>query len=331
MKKYMPLYAIVISIILGCSAQPKKNEIWKNDKIDANTRAEINKLNNEVYACISENNFETLSNLLSDSLLAGIDRSFTGKFMSAMQRVMKGKKYTLFDEFHIKNIKPVDTVTLTSGTGDSAWTMKVLTTANESYVSLLVAGDTINEVMLKLVYSKVKGVWKVNGITGEDYRLKRKNAILLYNEIKEMKDRGDLMDAITLSSLGSHCLIPGGKTFKYSKEKEIKNYYDSLTAQGNKRYAFPYVVNELNTRPQVVNIHYELIDGTFAPMVVYQSTINVADTNALRRENDEFQLKIGSIFKGMDKNNRFIIYRAYNQLPDGQNNPPYYGYIQKNG
>ena len=85
----------------------------------------------------------------------------------------------------------------------------------------------------------------------------------------------------------------------------------------------------MNSKPLIFNVHLEIYENKFIPMVMYISNINVADTVDLKIENQEMQQKIGIIFSGMAKNNPYLLYRAYNEQPDGRNNPRYYGYIQK--
>ena len=64
-------------------------------------------------------------------------------------------------------------------------------------------------------------------------------------------------------------------------------------------------------------------------MINYKSEIKLADTAALRAENNILQKDIGNIFPGIEKNNNYIFYRAYNQVPDGKTLLHHYGFVQK--
>jgi hypothetical protein len=329
MNKFLQVFVCLFFIATGCTSGITKNEVQSNKQIDPKIKAEASVITNQVYSLMSENNYDDLSKLFSDTLLEYINSDFAQKFMPNVQKVIKGKKYWVFDEFYARNVKPVDTINISSGSGDNAYKIKILSAANETYVSMLVAGDSINEVMLTIILNKIKGKWKVSNIRGEDYSLRGKNAIAQYRYAQALGASGALIDAVNIMGLSSYCSAPGGSTFVYTKTSEIKRYADSLTGIAKAKYPFPYTVNELTTKPLIVNIHYERMDSTLVPMIIYQSSIPVADTVSLKKENTAMQEQIGNIFEGMDKNNKILLYRAYNELPDGKNNPRYYGYVQK--
>lgn len=328
MKKYIPVLVCLMFLSHSCIKGQGKHEVVMNEKIDPKIRTTISGLNKQVYTIMVENNFASLQNMFTDSLRPIINNNFSESFMPSMQRIMKGNPYRVYDEFHIKNTKNGDTIHLTSEKADETYTIKAIAKAPESYLTMLVSGDSLNEVMLTLLYSNIEGKWQISGITGEDYSLRGKNAIQLYNYSQALQKNNYMMDAINIMGMSDHCLKPGGNIFEFKKNKEIKQYSDSLTSRVKRKYPFPYTVNEVATKPLIVNIHYQLEYNEFIPMIVYQTVINVLDTVSLKQENDQMQKNIGKIFYGMDKNNRHLFYRAYNELPNGQNNPFYHGYLQ---
>ncbi|MCW3121059.1 MAG: hypothetical protein JWQ38_551 [Flavipsychrobacter sp.] len=328
MKKYLPVLICILFLSQSCLMGQNSRQVTQNDKIDPKVRAALTALNKEVYKDMSENNYEALSKLFSDSLKTMLNENFVNKFMPAMQRIMKGHTYRVFDEFYIKNTKRNDTSKIASGKGDDAYTTVANSWTSECYLAMLVAGDSVDEIMLTLSYGKFNGKWQLTGVTGEDYTLKGRTAIDMYKYAQGLEKKGYLMDAINVMGMASHCAKPGGYNFTFKKEAEMKQYNDTLTKQTKAKFPFPYTVNEVVTKPTVVNIHYELDSTDYIPMIIYQSIINVADTGALKKENKDIQAKIGTIFPGMDKVNKRLFYRVYNTLPNGQNNPGYYGYVQ---
>lgn len=319
----------MLFIVQSCSIGQSKSGVWQNEKIDAGIKTTITALNNEVYKGICENNYSALEKIFSDSLRAVISPEFSKKFMPNMQRVMKDRKYRIFDEFYIRNAKTQDTVRISSGKGDSAWSMKFYSPIKEMYISMLIAGGPLDEVMLTLIYIHTNGKWTLHNVMGEDYSLNGKNEIQQYHYAQALQKNGSLIDAVNVMSLARHCGAPGGMNFRYTKDNDINQFSEALTNEAKTKYPFPYAVKELQSKPLVVNVHYEVMDSSMVPMIIYQSSVSVYDTAALKTENDAMQKNIGSIFPGMDKNNNALIYRAYNELPNGQNNPRYYGYIQK--
>jgi hypothetical protein len=122
---------------------------------------------------------------------------------------------------------------------------------------------------------------------------------------------------------------PAGKMFKYAISEKIAAYTDSLTAITKTKYPFPYTVGLLAGKPIIFNIHYEIMDQHFTPMIMYKTSVSVTDTAKLRSENTEMQKNIGTLFTGIDKNNKVLLYRAYNEQPDNQTNPRYWGFVQR--
>ena len=327
MKRYLPVLVFILFLSQSCISGITKNEIFQNDKIDPGIRAAIAELDKQVYKNMCENNYEALSRFFSDSLMETMNTDFAQKFMPQIQKVIKDKHYRIFDEFYIKHVKPMDTVKISSGNGDNAYAIKFIAPYRESCLSMIVAGDSLNEVMLTLLYSNIKGKWKLSSLKGEDYSLKGRNAIDQYHYAINLEKNGYLVDAENIMALANHCNTPAGTIFNYSNAEEMKRFSDSL--MNETKLLLPYTINEMITKPRVLNIYFEVMDHKFVPMVVYQSSVNVSDTIELKKENDAMQKKMGNIFNGIDKNNSVILYRAYNDLPDGRNNPPYYGYIQR--
>lgn len=329
MKSYVPVLFLLLFTATGCDLGKKKPGTYHNQEIDSKLRAEISDMNKKVYTYMCNNDFEALSGMFTDTLMDAVKTDFSQKFIPQMSRVMKGKNYRVFDEFYTIRGKARDTLKLVSGKGDESYTMVVFGMTPETYTSLLVSGDSLNEVMLTVVYAKIKNKWSVNLIMGEDYSLNGKNAVGLYRYAIQLQKDGHLMDAVTTMGLTKNALTPGGKYFQYSIDSAIRVFADSINTQAVARYPIPYPMPYIPTKPIVFNVHYEVYNARLVPQVLYLSSINVQDTVALKQENDLIQEKIGTIFSGMDKNNNSILYRAYNVQPNGQNDPPYYGFAQK--
>ncbi len=329
MKKFLPVLSIALILFQSCLNGQIKNGIYKNDQIDSKIRSTINADNKQVFAAISEGKLDGLDGIIWDSLKLNLNDDFRNKFIPQMSRIMKGKTYKVFADIYVLSTKEHDSCKIEAGDGDNKWSMKISTRTKETYLSMLISGDTLDEVMLTLVYEKIVGKWKLCNIMGEDYGLAGKNAIESYHYAQKLEKENYLIDAINYMSLSNHCLHPAGQYFLYAMQKEILDYTDTLTVKTKDKFPFPYLMEQVKSMPTVVNLHYEVYDRKFVPFIAYQSHYFVKDTVALKNENDEIQSKIGSIFPGMDKIHKNILYRVYNELPQGNSNPPYYGFVQK--
>jgi uncharacterized pyridoxamine 5'-phosphate oxidase family protein len=89
-------------------------------------------------------------------------------------------------------------------------------------------------------------------------------------------------------------------------------------------------IEQVKTKPQIFNVHPQRVaEGSF-PMIRYYSKIELQDTIKLKNENLEIQKVIGDIFKGIDKNNKYIFYWAFDEIPDGTlKNRQHYGFVQE--
>ena len=320
---------VALILFQSCLSGQIKNGIFLNDQIDEKLRSAINANDKQAYAAISDANLEGLNSFIWDSLKLNLNDDFRNKFIPQMARIMKGKTYKVFANVYIKNAKESDSCKIEGGASENKWSMKITTRTKETYLSMLITGDSLNEVMLTLVYEKIGGKWKLCNIMGEDYSLSGKNSIELLHYAQKLEKENYLIDAINYMSLSKHCLHPAGQYFLYAKQKELTDYIDSLNAKTIAKYPFPYLMEQVKSMPTVVNLHYEVYDHQFVPFIAYQSHYFVKDTVALKGENDEIQSKIGIIFPGMDKIHHHILYRVYNDLPQGTSNPPYFGFIQK--
>lgn len=328
MKKHFLFTVFAIAFLQIVCYGKKSYEVWQNDKIPAKTKAEISAVNKLVFKALSDADFKALTPLLSDTLRKSINNDFESKFMPQIQSVIKGKNYKIFDEFYVKNTIADSMVTLEGGEGNFGYTLQFLFSNKEFYVSIITAGDTNTEVMISLVYANFNGKWKAIILRGEDYSLSNKSAIDMFNLAHALDDGGDIIDAVNLISVANHFSNPGGNFFKYKIFDRMTDYADTLNYKTSQKYPFPYTVDIMKTKPQVFNIHLEMYNGKLTPMIMYQTNVYIKDTNALKVENDELHNKLSTVFTGMGKNNKTVLYRTYNEKPTGQNSPKFYGFIK---
>lgn len=59
-----------------------------------------------------------------------------------------------------------------------------------------------------------------------------------------------------------------------------------------------------------------LDDGTY-PMVYYMTHFDLKDTTSVKKENLEIRKVVAKLMPGMEQNNRYILYSAFNKQPSG--------------
>lgn len=331
-KNIIYLLAIILFTTAFQSCTGDKG-IKENDQISNSTRAAIAALNKKLFDGITSGNVAAVKALLSPDL---IEKSGT-ELDTVINRCSKrypAKDFEILDEYLSKDLKKKNADTIKSQHGnDNDYVISFHAVNNEMYTSvLLTKGLTVNGMILA-VYGKYGNDWKVNILQIGDYSIVGKNAVDYYKQALDLYNKGSLVDATDMMIITSQLVSPGGTYFSFNKESDMKIFFSKVIDEANTTYRLPIVINQLKTNPQIFSMSPQVVEeaghqGVF-PVIRYKSSIKLTDTVALKAENQALQQNIGNIFKGMDQNNQYILYQAYNQIPDGKTAPKHYGFIQK--
>ncbi|WP_121811799.1 hypothetical protein [Mucilaginibacter kameinonensis] len=305
---------------------------WKNDKIDPDLREEMATLNKKLIKAMAENNTAGVKQLASPALIqkseAGLD-SVVAQYHTAV----KNDNYEIIDEYYTKNVAANNKNTLvTSDKAENNYTVDYLALNAEMYVSVLKVKLPTFSALVLAVYGRYDNGWKLNILNLGNYEVLGKTAPEYYSEAFTHYQQKDIIDAIDMISIASEIAQPGGKFFKYKEEDVMKNFYNKILKEANNQYKLPLAVKQLKTAPQLFSVSPQFINdpakaGVF-PLIKYKSNIKLTDTVALNAENQELQKVIGSVFKGIDKNNKHIFYFAFNEIPTGSALAKRYGFVQ---
>jgi hypothetical protein len=244
------------------------------------------------------------------------------------------KDFEILDEYLSSALKKKDADTVRSQHGnDNDYTIGYNAMNEDMYTSaLLTKGLTINGLILA-VYGKYGNDWKINILQMGDYSINGKNAVDYYKDAQDFFSKGSLVDATDMMIITSQLVSPGGNYFSYKKESEMKIFFSKVVDEANATYRLPIVISQVKTTPEVFSMSPQVVEETaykgVFPIIRYKSSIKLTDTAALKAENQSLQQNIGTIFKGIDQNNQYIIYQAYNDIPNGKVDSKHYGFIQK--
>ncbi len=329
MKKYLLLLLAAALMIQGCGTNAPKEAMLKNSAIDADLRKTISKLNNDLVKAISIKSVEGVYKLMSDSLKDFSGPTFETNVLPQMQQALQGKQLKVFDEYYVCRKNMDSLIIVEGGQGSSEYGFAVKPNTNETYISMLLAGDATNEIMITIVYARIKKDWKINILKGGYYSIQGKTANDYYTEAQQLYNSGDIIDAINTLGTANSCLSPSKGLFMYKNEGAIRDFTEKVGKEANEKYPLPYILGTVKTKPQIFSIHYQLAQEGMVPVVMYQTTINLKDTTSLKKENEEVQKAVGAVYTGMTRNNKYIMYSAYNEKPEQGKNGDHMGFVQK--
>jgi hypothetical protein len=335
MKKNLPLiYCLLLSAFLATSCQIGTSGSWKDENINKQIRDQISPLDNKLFNSIMTKNIPEVKKLLSPALLSSAG-STTDSLINKVAGALSPTGYNIVNEYYVKNTATDISNTVFSGLGggsnDYAISYKALN--NEMYVSVIKSKTSPTNALILAIYGKYGDEWKINILHIGEYSTLEKTAPDYYEDAVKLYNSGDMLDAAHKMMVASPLSAPGGEYFKYQNNDKMKDFYSKLLKTINTTYKFPFVVTGVKTHPQIFSVYPQYIDelghkGIF-PAIRYISSINIDDTIALKAENQELHKSIGKIFKGIDQNNNFILYKAFNKMPNAQTNVDQYGFIQK--
>lgn len=302
--------------------------ITKNESIDANVKAEMKALDDKLIQSVSENDVAILKEMMSDELL---DKS--GEQIAAVLKEVSEEitttNYTKLDEYHIQNTSIGGGNNVSSGTSeDNDYTLRFMGLNKEMYVSLLIPEGKIDNYLITAVYGKYGDEWKLNILQFGQYRIDQKTAPEHYKASEEHYEKGHLIDAVTSISLANLCLQPANKIWSYNDAKKIKDHYKKVMAEINEKQPLPLTISQVESTPKVFRIFPRAVEDGYFPTVQYITTIAIGDTAAITAENERIHAVIGDVFPGINENKKYLFYRAFNEMPTGENEVQHFGFTK---
>lgn len=318
------------AVLQGCTGN---QDAKINNDINSDTRATIAALNKKLVDGITTGNVAAVRALLSPDMIKKIGNQLDTVIARCSKRY-PAKGFEVLDEYLSTGLKKKEADTVKSQHGnDNDYAIGYRAMNDEMYTSALITkGLTVNGFILA-VYGKYGNGWKINILQMGDYSIAGKTAIDYYNDAHTLYNKGSLVDATDMMIITSQLVSPGGTYFSYNKESEMKIFFSKVIDEANATYRLPIVISQVKTTPEVFSMSPQVVEETayqgVFPIIRYKSSIKLTDTIALKAENQALQQNIGTIFKGIDQNNQYILYQAYNTIPTGKIDSKHYGFIQK--
>ena len=329
MKKYVPLLLLSLLFTQGCLNSLKSYTVKKNTEIDDKISTDINGIDTRLFRMLQENDYDALAPLLSDSLKSLSGLELKTKVLPRIQKAIEGRSFRVADDYYVNCILPGTSVRLHSVESEESYTITYKTLTRETYVSTMVISDRLISFLLTIVYGRINGEWKVAILQMGAYAMKEETALDFYKDAHILYKKGYYIDALLMMDMSETFTKPADKYMVYDSADAIYQYHARLKEEIGKKYKFPHALASVPTKPEIYNIRYEWITDGYACVVNYTTSIGLADSATLKKEEEMIHSNIGNEYPGIDSN-EVIICRAFNHLPEpGKKLPDCYNFIHR--
>ncbi len=314
MKPLYPKFKLVaplclVFLIQACS--PPKPGTYKNDEISSGKRSDFHNLNTTALKYIKANSLKELQLMMSKEM---IDNSGNERQVERMSNRLTDNDYDLVEEYYVVAKHKGDDSVAASGTDVNRHKLKFNVAVQEMYFAFFAPKKSDNKYMISLVYSKLSYGWKITKLGLGEYTANGKTGPELAKLAKEEYDKKYLISAANNMQLALSCLNPS-PVWEYADTAATDRFYDQVFKEAGKKNRYPIVLTQLPTRPMVLSVSMQRNDTWSAPNVWYMTHISIKDTNEVKKENLEVRKQLSKLLPGIDKDNKYVTYTAFNEFP----------------
>jgi len=308
--KLLALVCLVFSL-QACS--PPKPGVYKDDQISSGQRSDFHELNKTALNYIKANSLKELQLMMSKEM---IDNPGNEHMVELMSNRLTDNPYDIVEEYYVvsKHKAKLNDSLPASGTDVNRHSLKYDTSATETYCVFLAPKQSDNKYLISLVYAKLSYGWKITQMDLAQYTANGKTGPELVQLAKEEYDKKYLVNAVNNMSLAMKCLNPS-VVWEYPDTKATGDFYSQVLDEANKKVRYPLILSQLPTRPMVLSISMQRNDTWSAPAIWYMTHISIKDTNEVKKENLQIRKALRKLLPGIDKDNKYVLYDAFNEFP----------------
>jgi len=312
--KHIISLLVIVLVLQGCFW--KEAGSWKNGRINSSQRSEFHDLDDKLLKGLKNDDNDQLGFIESKAL---IQNPSVIREVDLVSEEFKKSDYKLLDEYYVVNkYKDTDTVK-TNTIGSNRYSVIYNGTTHEMYIAFFVQKTGRLKYMITAVFCKFNYGWKLDMLDCGVYTINGKTAPQLYQAAQSEYDKQYFVNALNLSQLAHSCVRPGA-IWAYAAEDSINAYYYRLEDESVNKLKYPIVLNTISTHPHIFKVFPGNFNDGYYPMVYYQSSINVNDTAAIRKENNAMMKVLPSVIPGIDKDTKWLLFTAFNKLPNVKEN-----------
>jgi hypothetical protein len=297
---------------------------WKNEQISSGKRENFHQLNTEALRYLKANDPKGLKALLSKEMI----EKNNVRDVEHISNRLNDNEYDLLDEYYVVHkYKDTDTVRSTNG-NINRYNLLYPYEATEMYLAYFVPKKTNNKYMISLAYAKFNYGWKIVKLELEPYTINGKTAPELFSLAKEQYSNKQLQAALNNVSLAVTCFVPGAY-WQYPDQADAGSFYVRVNREVNERYSYPLVLKQIATGPMILRVYNKNMDDGTYPMVYYMTHFPLKDTTEVKKENLEIRNVVVKLMPGLEQNNKYILYSAFNKQPTGYEEVDHFDMMDK--
>lgn len=305
------LFSFLCLILILHSCGPHRRGIWMDDKIEPGVRKDKHALNTTVLANLKANEFKALQFMMSKEM---VDDPEMIRRVEHLSNDMKADSFSLLHEFFVVSKPGTDINLKGKDQSNNVFDIHFVSNTREMYLAFFVPKGQPNQQMLSAVYSKFDYGWKLYNLDISPYTIGGKTAAELYKLAVERYNKGYLVDAYNLMSQSSQCAEPC-VGWEYSKSVYMNEFHGKVLEECNAKYKFPYTIAKVSTHPEIFWMGIQKNKEGQFPLIYYRSSINLKDTAAVKKENDQIRKEIGNVMPGINMDKKYVFYSAFNKRP----------------
>ncbi|MDR3694461.1 hypothetical protein [Mucilaginibacter sp.] len=287
---------------------------WKNDKISSGKRDDFHTLNNGALKYLKADDPKGLVPFLSKDMIAANNE----RTVEQISIELKAHDYALMDEFYVVNKSMGDDTVLAKGPDITRYGLKYPYKTTEMYFAFFTPKKCDNKYMVSLIYGKFDYGWKIIKMDVQRYTINGKTAPELFALARDQYEKKDYQASLNNISLAIDCFKPN-EYIQYPDEVDATPFYNKVREKVNETYHYPLILRQVSTGPMILRVYNDESDEGSYPMIYYMTHFPLKDTTAVKKENTEIRKAVGKMFPGLDDNNNYILYSAFNERPTGYN------------
>ncbi len=312
-------------LLTACSMSETK----KDQQIDSRIKNEIHILNKQIVDGLVANKIEKILPICNHQLRNR--KREIKRLMELVKGTIKTSDFRILNEYYLKNAAKKGIATLSSNKGNiHDYQIRYKSTNKEMYVVVAYFEDSLYQKSFTFFYGRQNNKWQLTNLQAGGLKIMRKDAIDWYLQAKSEYQKGYLIDAMCHIGLANQIVSPVNHMWKYQKEKEIQLFQQKITKETYSKYHFPHTVDYVQTKPVIFRIYAQVMPEGCLPLVLYTTTINLKNVHPLADECKAMHEKIGQLFKGIDTNNKIIVYRPLKNSPTGTETDNKYVFMMSN-